>query len=41
MLNSQAIREFHVNDEEILVRHLHKTVQDWVTEGEKQKGEAK
>lgn len=41
MLNSQAIREFHVNDEEILVRHLHKTVQDWVTAGEKQKGEAK
>lgn len=41
MLNSQAIREFHVNDEEILVRHLHKTVQDWVAAGEKQKGEVK
>ncbi len=38
MLNSQAIREFHVNDEEILVRHLHKTVQDWVAAGERQKG---
>lgn len=37
MLNSRAIQQFHVNDEEILVRHLHKTVQDYVTAGEEQK----
>jgi phenylpropionate dioxygenase-like ring-hydroxylating dioxygenase large terminal subunit len=41
MLNSRAIRQFHANDEEILVRHLHKTVQDYVAAGEKQKGAAK
>jgi hypothetical protein len=26
MLNSRGIREFHANDEELLVRHLHKVV---------------
>ena len=40
MLNSRAIREFHLNDEEILVRHLHKTVQDYVAAGERKKGGA-
>jgi phenylpropionate dioxygenase-like ring-hydroxylating dioxygenase large terminal subunit len=34
MLNSGAISEFYANDEEILVRHLHKTVQDVVAAGE-------
>lgn len=34
MLNSGAIKEFHANDEEILVRHLHKVVQDVVAAGE-------
>jgi phenylpropionate dioxygenase-like ring-hydroxylating dioxygenase large terminal subunit len=34
MLNSRALREFHLNDEEILVRHLHKVVSDRVREGE-------
>ncbi|WP_373097078.1 RHO alpha subunit C-terminal catalytic domain-containing protein, partial [Zhongshania sp.] len=34
MLNSRAVKEFHLNDEEILVRHLHKTVADLVREGE-------
>lgn len=37
MLNSGAIKEFHVNDEEILIRHLHKTVQDYVANAEKEK----
>lgn len=41
MLNSRAVKEYHLNDEEILVRHLHKTVADWVEAGEKQKGEGK
>ncbi|WP_317930873.1 aromatic ring-hydroxylating oxygenase subunit alpha [Halioxenophilus sp. WMMB6] len=39
MLNSGAIKEFYANDEEILVRHLHKVIQDKVTEGEKSKAE--
>ncbi len=38
MLNSGAIKEFHMNDEEILVRHLHKVVADRVAAGEQQKG---
>lgn len=40
MLNSGAIKEFHANDEEILIRHLHKVIQDYVAEGEQQKGAA-
>lgn len=36
MLNSGALSEFHANDEEILVRHLHKVVQDAVAAGEQQ-----
>ncbi len=41
MLNSGAIKEFHLNDEEILVRHLHKAVQDCVAAGERHKGAEK
>lgn len=37
MLNSQALKEFYANDEEILIRHLHKVVQDAVAEGEAEK----
>lgn len=37
MLNSGAIKEFHLNDEEILVRHLHKVVGDYVRAGEESK----
>jgi hypothetical protein len=38
MLNSGALQEYHLNDEEILVRHLHKAVRDVVAEGEGRKG---
>jgi hypothetical protein len=34
MLNSGALTRFHMNDEEILLRHLHKTVADYVEAGE-------
>ena len=37
MLNSRAIKTFHANDEEILVRHLHKVVADYVAAGERAK----
>ncbi len=37
MLNSGAIKEFHCNDEEILVRHLHKVINDVVDKGEREK----
>lgn len=40
MLNSGALKQFHCNDEEILVRHLHKVVQDAVADGEKRKADA-
>ena len=30
MLKSRALQEFHTNDEELLVRHLHKVVHDYV-----------
>jgi len=30
MLESRAITEFPLNDQEILCRHLHKTARDWV-----------
>ncbi len=39
MLNSRGIKEFHANDEELLVRHLHKVVGDHVSAGEKNKGD--
>ncbi len=38
MLNSGALKQFHANDEEILVRHLHKVVQECVANGERGKG---
>jgi phenylpropionate dioxygenase-like ring-hydroxylating dioxygenase large terminal subunit len=41
MLNSRSLRQFHLNDEEILVRHLHKTVADCVAAGERSKGAGK
>jgi len=34
MLNSGALTHFTMNDEEILLRHLHKTVADYVEAGE-------
>lgn len=37
MLNSGALQEFHLNDEEILIRHLHKVVRDHVEAGERNK----
>ena len=37
MLNSRSVKEFHLNDEELLVRHLHKVVADYVSAGEKSK----
>jgi len=39
MLNSGALGEFHLNDEEILIRHLHKVVRDTVAAGERNKQE--
>jgi hypothetical protein len=29
-LETRAVERFHLNDQEILLRHLHKTVRDWV-----------
>ena len=37
MLNSGALTKFQMNDEEILLRHLHKVVADYVEAGEKTK----
>jgi len=37
MLNSGALTHFTMNDEEILLRHLHKVVGDYVEAGEKAK----
>ena len=34
MLNSGALKTFNINDEEILVRHFHKTAADYVQTGE-------
>ena len=39
MLNSGALTHFTMNDEEILLRHLHKVVGDYVEAGEKAKAE--
>ena len=36
MLNSGALTHFTMNDEEILLRHLHKTVADYVEAGEQE-----
>jgi hypothetical protein len=32
MLKSRAVTEFPLNDQEILLRHLHKTAADYVRE---------
>ena len=37
MLNSGALTHFTMNDEEILLRHLHKVVGDYVEAGDKEK----
>ena len=37
MLNSGALTHFTMNDEEILLRHLHKVVGDYVEAGEKRR----
>jgi hypothetical protein len=34
MLNSGVLTHFTMNDEEILLRHLHKTVADYVDAGD-------
>src|SRR4051812_6362854 len=39
MLESRAVTSFPLNDQEILLRHLHKTARDYVDEYEKQRGE--
>ena len=39
MLNSGALTHFTMNDEEILLRHLHKVVGDYVEAGEKRSDE--
>jgi hypothetical protein len=41
MLNSRSVKEFYLNDEELLVRHLHKVVSDYVAAGEPRKEMAK
>ena len=41
MLNSRSVKEFHLNDEEILVRHFHKMVAEVVEAGERSKGAQK
>jgi phenylpropionate dioxygenase-like ring-hydroxylating dioxygenase large terminal subunit len=41
MLNSRALKQFQLNDEEILVRHLHKVVADYVEAGERRDGGAR
>jgi phenylpropionate dioxygenase-like ring-hydroxylating dioxygenase large terminal subunit len=41
MLNSGTLKEFHLNDEELLVRHLHKVVGDYVRVGEEKKRSGK
>ena len=37
MLNSGAVKEFQINDEEILIRHLHTVVQEYVANAEAEK----
>ncbi|MDO3634866.1 aromatic ring-hydroxylating oxygenase subunit alpha [Mycolicibacterium arseniciresistens] len=41
MLNSGALTHFTMNDEEILLRHLHKMVGDYVEAGESAKGNSR
>ncbi len=37
MIESRAVSEFPLNDQEILLRHLHRTAQNYV-DGDKQPG---
>ncbi|NJR42065.1 MAG: aromatic ring-hydroxylating dioxygenase subunit alpha, partial [Akkermansiaceae bacterium] len=39
-LEQRAFREFHLNDQEILIRHFHKTVRDWVENHALEKAES-
>jgi hypothetical protein len=39
MLESRAVAEFPLNDQEILLRHLHKTARDRVEDYERRRGE--
>ena len=40
MLESRAVTEFPLNDQEVLLRHLHKTARDHVDDYERRRGEA-
>ena len=40
MLESRAVTAFPLNDQEILLRHLHKTARDYVADYEQERGEA-
>ena len=40
MLESRAVTTFPLNDQEILCRHLHKVVDDWVADYECEQAEA-
>ncbi|MET7773506.1 aromatic ring-hydroxylating dioxygenase subunit alpha [Nocardia sp. NPDC005366] len=41
MLESRAVTTFQLNDQEILLRHLHKVAADWVGEYERERAEAR
>jgi phenylpropionate dioxygenase-like ring-hydroxylating dioxygenase large terminal subunit len=38
MLEARAVREFPLNDQEVLLRHLHKTARDYVADFERRRG---
>jgi hypothetical protein len=40
MLESRAVTEFPLNDQEILLRHLHKVAGDWVADYRREPAEA-
>ncbi|MDO3646953.1 aromatic ring-hydroxylating oxygenase subunit alpha [Nocardia mangyaensis] len=40
MLESRAVTTFHLNDQEILLRHLHKVAADWVGDYRRERAEA-
>ncbi|MFI6954921.1 aromatic ring-hydroxylating dioxygenase subunit alpha [Nocardia sp. NPDC050408] len=41
MLESRAVTTFQLNDQEILLRHLHKVAADWVGDYERERAEAR
>jgi hypothetical protein len=41
MLESRAVTEFPLCDQEILLRHLHKVTADWVADHQKTAGDQK